>query len=204
MALADSIIVHDLASSPKLHQAIIASLTWQMTLGLVVIYLTVIIPAVSGAAHPPAFIGASIVLGTTLILLSAIDIRFLRLPNALTLPLLAAGLAFCVVFEWDDVRWRLAAAVFGFLILYAVAKLYFYLRGQHGLGLGDAKLLAASGAWLGIEGVPSTLLIASVSALCAALATQRAGRPIVRNTRIPFGPFLALGAWLTWFYGPMI
>ena len=173
-------------------------------LGFVIVYLAAVFPAVIGATHDRAFIGASVVLGTTLILLSAIDIRFFRLPNALTLPLLAAGLVFCAVFQWDDVRWRMAAAAFGFGILYGVAKLYFYLRGHRGLGLGDAKLLAASGAWLGIEGVPSTLLIASVSALCAALAAQLAGRPIARNTRIPFGPFLALGTWLTWFYGPMI
>lgn len=196
--------MHDLAAPLKLYRTILSSLSWQLTLGLVIMYLTMTIPAVSGAAHTHAFIGATIVLGATLILLSAIDIRFLRLPNALTLPLLAAGLAFCVVFQWDDVRWRSAAAVFGFGILYGVAKLYFYLRGQYGLGLGDAKLLAASGAWVGIEGVPSTLLIASVSALCAALATQLAGRRIARNTRIPFGPFLAVGTWLTWLYGPMI
>jgi leader peptidase (prepilin peptidase) / N-methyltransferase len=197
------IIVHELAGSSTLYRTITSSLSWQ-TLGFVIVYLAAAIPAVMGTTHEAAFIGASIVLGAALILLSAIDIRFLRLPNALTLPLLVVGLVFCVVFQWDDVRWRIAAAAFGFGILYGVAKLYFYLRGRHGLGLGDAKLLAASGAWLGLEGVPSTLLIASVSALGVALAGQLAGRPIARNTRVPFGPFLALGTWLTWFYGPMI
>ena len=61
-----------------------------------------------------------------------------------------------------------------------------------------------------LKGASSVELVRVLQGICegeayvTALATQRAGRPIARNTRIPFGPFLALGTWLTWFYGPMI
>ncbi len=199
-----AVIAHDSTAPCKLHKLIIASLDWQLTLSFAFGYLAVATPSVMGGSHDPAFLASSLVLGTALVLLSVIDVRFFRLPNALTLPLLAVGLALSFVFQWDDLLWRLAAAAFGFVILYGVAQLYFHIRGRHGLGLGDAKLLAASGAWLGIEGVPTTLLLASVGALCAALVAQLAGRQIATDTRIPFGAFLAGGTWLTWFYGPMI
>ena len=82
--------------------------------------------------------------------------------------------------------------------------LYRRWRGRDGLGLGDAKLLAASGAWLGLEGIAPTLLAASLSGLAAALIGHVAGRPIAAETRVPFGPFLAGATWLIWLYGAAV
>ncbi len=199
-----AIIVQLMPASSKLYTVMAASLSWPVTCGFIIGYIGVAAPAVAGTPQEPAFVAASLLLGSILILLSVIDVRFYRLPDALTFSLLATGLALCFVFQWDDVRWRLAAAAFGFGTLYGVNKLYHYIRARDGLGPGDAKLLAAAGAWLGMEGVPTTLLIASLSGLGAALLSRLAGRPIAADTRLPFGPFLALGTWLTWFYGPMI
>ena len=190
-----AVMVQLMPASSKLYTVIAASLSWRVTCGFIIVYVGVAAPAVAGTPQEPAFVAASLLLGTILILLSVIDVRFYRLPDALTFSLLATGLALCFVFQWDDVR---------FGTLYGVGKLYHYIRGRDGLGLGDAKLLAAAGAWLGMEGVPTTLLIASLSGLGAALLGRLAGRPISADTRLPFGPFLALGTWLTWFYGPMI
>jgi len=67
------------------------------------------------------------------------------------------------------------------------------LRKFQGLGLGDVKLLAASGIWIGIAGVPVQLVIASLGALSAAGVLKLAGSAITRQTALPFGPFLALG-----------
>jgi leader peptidase (prepilin peptidase)/N-methyltransferase len=75
--------------------------------------------------------------------------------------------------------------------------LYFKLRSYQGLGLGDVKLLAASGVWVGIAGVPVQLLVASLTALAAAGCLHIAGRTVTRQTRLPFGPFLALGLLVT-------
>jgi leader peptidase (prepilin peptidase) / N-methyltransferase len=140
--------------------------------------------------------------------LSVIDLATLRLPDALTLPLIAAGLLCAVVFEWDgsawvDVRWRLVAAALGFGLLFAVAWIYQRVRHRAGIGLGDAKLLAASGAWLGLEGLAPTLMVASLAGLSVALIGHFTGRPITAETRMPFGPFLAGATWLLWLYGPM-
>ncbi len=168
------------------------------------LFVVMALPAM--AAGPVAYqvLLASMVLGAGLAVLSAIDLVSLRLPDVLTVPLLISGLILCAYFQWDDVRLRIAAAALGYGVLYAVAWLYHRWRGRHGLGLGDAKLLAVSGAWLGIEGLPSTLLIACLAALGGALAATLAGRPVAADTRIPFGPFLAGATWLLWLYGPLL
>ena len=183
---------------------IAAAPPWRLALATAGLFAALAAPAFWTASPGLPFIVPTLLLGAVLIWLSVIDIGSYRLPDALTLPLLAAGLAFSYLFQWDDLRWRVAASALGFGLLYAVAWFYFKLRGRHGLGLGDAKLLAASGAWLGVEGVPATLLLASCSALCAALVSAFAGRPVAADTRMPFGPFLALGTWLTWLYGPLV
>jgi len=71
------------------------------------------------------------------------------------------------------------------------------------LGLGDAKLAAALGAFVSWQGMPGTVLIAAIVALLTVLSRALAGKPIARAEPIPFGPFLCLGAWITWLYGPL-
>ena len=67
------------------------------------------------------------------------------------------------------------------------------------LVLGDVKLFAAAGAWVGWQGLPSVLLIGAATGLAAALILGRA-RP---DQPVAFGPYLALGLWITWLYGPV-
>ena len=103
-------------------------------------------------------------LGWWLLALGWIDWRRLILPDALTLPLIALGLA--ATYLAPDELWdRVAGAAAGFLGLWAIAWLYRRLRGREGLGLGDAKLFAASGAWVGVGGLASVLAGAALGAL---------------------------------------
>lgn len=146
---------------------------------------------------------ATLALGATLAALSAIDLAVRRLPDVLTLPLAAAGIGLAWLIDPQLVPWRAAAALAGFLALWAVARLYLVLRGRAGLGLGDAKLLAASGAWVGLEGLPSVVLVGSVAALAALAVARWSGQVLSPHLAIPFGPFLALGFWLVWLYGPI-
>ena len=74
------------------------------------------------------------------------------------------------------------------------------VRGRDGLGLGDAKLLAAIGAFVGLNLLPLTLLLAACAGLLAAGAAALAGRRMTSATAIPFGPFLALSGWLLFLY----
>jgi leader peptidase (prepilin peptidase)/N-methyltransferase len=147
---------------------------------------------------------ASLALGWTLLALAAIDLRHHLLPDLLTLPLIPAGLA--VVWLVDAARLPdhavgAAAGLIGFVL---IAWLYRRLRHREGLGLGDAKLLAAGGAWLGWQALPGVVALAAVVALAVALAGALAGGKLGATTKIAFGPHLALAIWLVWLYGPLV
>jgi leader peptidase (prepilin peptidase)/N-methyltransferase len=163
------------------------------------------------AALPGWAAWAVAVMGWFLIALAAIDAKHFFLPDALTLPLLALGqIAASLGVLAPGLAWPVApldaflGAMAGFASLALIAWAYRRLRGRAGLGLGDAKLLAASGAWAGWQGLPSVVLIASLAALAAALAlaAYRRRRP-APGDRLAFGPYLALGTWLVVLYGPM-
>lgn len=160
-------------------------------------------PAVLSFTPSAATLGATAVLGFVLVLLSAIDIHEYRLPDLLTLPLTALGIVLVPLLGWDDTWARILAAAVGFLSFWLVSVIFRRVRGYDGLGLGDAKLLAAAGAWVGIEGLASVVLLACLAALAFAGAAHLLGRGIGRETRIPFGPFLGLATWLVWLYGAL-
>nr|WP_294523094.1 A24 family peptidase [uncultured Rhodopila sp.] len=140
-------------------------------------------------------------LGWTLLAAAWIDVRSMILPDVLTLPLLLAGLAVTAVSSPDDVTDHALAAALGYLLLFGTAWIYRRLRGRDGLGLGDAKLLAALGAWLGLSGLPLVLVLASCLGLAAAGVAMAFGKRVGAGTAIPFGPFLAVAGWLLWLYG---
>jgi leader peptidase (prepilin peptidase)/N-methyltransferase len=88
-------------------------------------------------------------------------------------------------------------------VLFLVAVGYQLLRKREGMGGGDIKLLAMIGAFLGLPGVIYTLFASSlVGSLAGALLMFRDKSG--RGTRIPFGPFLALGAMTYVFWGPAL
>lgn len=124
------------------------------------------------------------------------DIRSFRVPDSVSLPLIAAGLA---VAPWAAVGWQSAwaGALVGYLVLTAVSVGFERLRGYEGLGRGDAKLLAVGGAWCGLPALPVIVLIAAVSGLLFAgwrrLVTGQVPRVL------PFAPFLGgaiIAVWL--------
>jgi leader peptidase (prepilin peptidase)/N-methyltransferase len=143
------------------------------------------------------------VLGWWLLALAWIDLRSWLLPDALTLPLIIAGLAAAFLFNPDLLTERALGAALGYLSLTAIAALYRALRGREGLGGGDAKLLAASGAWLGAAALPQVILLAALSALAAAAGLRIAGVRLGIHSALPFGPFLALATWVLWLLGPL-
>jgi leader peptidase (prepilin peptidase) / N-methyltransferase len=103
------------------------------------------------------------------------------------------------------VVWHLAAALAGYAALLAVEVGYRRLRGRDGLGRGDAKLLGAIGAWVGLQGLAACLFVAASAGIVFILAGSRLrGTEVRGDVAIAFGPFLALGGWLTWLYGPLM
>lgn len=146
----------------------------------------------------------SCALGWTLLALAAIDQRYLLLPDELTLPLVPAGFLVAGSAEILQLSDRIVAAAAGFLSLWVLAIAYSWLRGREGMGLGDAKIMAAAGAWVGVTGLGSVLLIATLSALALVAAGHALKESPSRYDAIAFGPHLCLGLWLVWLYGPLV
>jgi leader peptidase (prepilin peptidase)/N-methyltransferase len=155
---------------------------------------------VCGVTDDPARLWLGCLLGWMLLALGWIDLDHQRLPDALSLPLLLAGLAGTWVLNPEELTDHAEAAAIGYLAFRGLALAYRRLRGREGLGQGDAKLLAAGGAWVGLAPLPTVVLIAAVATLATVLVVAR-GRPISRTTAIPFGPGLALAIWAVWLAG---
>jgi leader peptidase (prepilin peptidase) / N-methyltransferase len=145
----------------------------------------------------------SIIFGWTLLAVAIIDFRWLWLPNALTLPLGLAGLLATWVIMPSGVIDHVIGAVAGYLVLAAAAWVYRRYRGREGLGEGDPRLFGAIGAWVGWQGLGTVLLYAGIAGLLFLLLLSWTGRQIQLTTRLSFGPYLCLGAWLVWLYGPL-
>lgn len=142
-------------------------------------------------------------LGWQLLLLAVVDAEHFWLPDALTAPLLITGLIAATVIPKGSLLHSVIGAAAGFMSLWLLALAYRRLRHREGMGGGDPILLAAGGAWVAWIGLPSVLLWASVSALSLVAARLVTGRAVSGQDRLPFGPFLATGIWLTWLFGPL-
>jgi leader peptidase (prepilin peptidase)/N-methyltransferase len=133
-------------------------------------------------------------MAAALLALALIDWDTTVLPDAITYPLLWAGVA-CAALGWlpglSTVQ-SVWGAIAGYLSLWSVYWLFKLATGKDGMGYGDFKLLAALGAWLGWQAVLPIVLMASVLGACVGLLMKATGS--LREGRfVPFGPFLAGG-----------
>ncbi len=133
---------------------------------------------------------ASAVLAVTLSWICVTDLRSFRIPDAASLGLVALGLAFSLATPLVTFEQALLGAAVGYGVFATLGAVFFWRTGRDGLGLGDAKLLAGAGAWLGLIHLPLVVLGAAVSALVFAVVT--------RQRRIAFGPWLAGAFWIVW------
>jgi leader peptidase (prepilin peptidase)/N-methyltransferase len=131
--------------------------------------------------------------------LLAIDYDHQILPDWITLPGIAVGLALAFVSVRRTPLEAALGAALGAGGLFLLAFTYEKIAGQEGMGLGDVKMLGMIGALLGPTGVVITLLLGSVSGsiVGVALILTRGGSA---KTKLPFGVFLALGAIAAWFF----
>lgn len=146
----------------------------------------------------PAWLWIGCGLGWALLALAWIDALWFTLPDPLTLPLLLAGLGVTLWLDPASTPAHAAAAAGGYLVFRGIALAYRRLRGAEGLGEGDAKLLAALGAWGGPALLGPTVLGAALLGLGWAGALALARRPVGRSTRLPFGTLLCASFWALW------
>ncbi len=153
------------------------------------------------AAPTPLLAAAGCLLGFGLVALAAVDIAAWRLPDRLTGPLAATGLLVTALAQPEALPGHLIGGLIGYAALAVVAWGFVRWRGREALGMGDAKLCAVGGAWLGWSALPSMILLACLGGLLvfagAALLRGRGalGRPIA------FGVPLAVAIWLVWVFG---
>ncbi len=143
----------------------------------------------------------------TLIACTIIDFEHQLLPDDLTLPLLWLGLLLNTRHVYVAAPDAILGAALGYLLLWSVYWLFRLFTGKEGMGYGDFKLLAALGAWMGWQGLPLILLLASVTGAVAGIAYLIVRR---RSLAFPFGPYLAIAGYvvmieyhplMSWLYG---
>jgi leader peptidase (prepilin peptidase)/N-methyltransferase len=170
-----------------------------------VVELIALVPVLWAATLQDGWLlAASAVFAWLLLALAWTDVRTQRLPNALTISLIVAGLAACAIYDRDAILDHIIGAIAGFAAFWLVGLVYRRLRGKDGLGLGDAKLVAGLGALIAWEGLASVIFLGAMIGI--ALVLVRAfvfGKASLRE-RLPFGPALALAGWIVWLYGPLI
>jgi len=145
-------------------------------------------------------LAAGLVFTWALIAASAIDIDTQLLPDRITLPLLWIGLLVNVFGVFVDLRSAVLGAAAGYLLLWSVYWGFKLLAGKEGMGFGDFKLLAALGAWTGWQTLPLILLVsAGAGAVIGIALIWLSGKG--RDTRLPFGPYLAAGGMVALVWG---
>ncbi len=141
------------------------------------------------------------VAGGLLIVVSFIDFAEFILPDVFTLPGAAVafvGMTLLVGMPWQN---SLLGAVIGAGFFWFLQQGYYLIRRVEGLGTGDIKLMLMLGALVGWQGLPVMIFLAAFTALAASLGYMAKNAHQGMRTRIPFGPFLSLGAMLQILYG---
>ena len=141
-----------------------------------------------------------VVFAWTSLALGLIDLEHQILPDVMTYPAIAFGLAFSFFGGLVPFADSVAGAVVGAALPTAVILLYKWLRGVEGMGWGDVKYLAAIGAVVGLHGCLMVLVVAAVMGAAVGIGLIVLGRGSGR-TALPFGTFLA-AAVILWLYLP--
>jgi leader peptidase (prepilin peptidase)/N-methyltransferase len=153
------------------------------------------------APGPDGLAGA--LLGALMLAIAVTDARRYLIPNELTAVAAVLALVRAAAIGPDAgtlaLLWALGRALIIALPLLALMAGYRALRGRDGLGLGDVKLAAVGGAWLGLPALFAAIELAALAAIGAYLlnaAIKR--RPLQSTALLPFGTFLAPAIWLGW------
>jgi leader peptidase (prepilin peptidase) / N-methyltransferase len=141
---------------------------------------------------PTAFLVVRLMFGCAMIVLFVIDLQHRILPNVITLPGIVVGVV-CSVLVGPGWLPSLIGIAVGGGSLWAIAEVYYRVRHEEGLGMGDVKMLAMIGAFLGWRLVLLTLVLASFSGTIVGIGVLLLKRESMKYA-LPFGTFLALGA----------
>jgi leader peptidase (prepilin peptidase) / N-methyltransferase len=141
---------------------------------------------------------------SVMILAATIDARLFIIPNKITYPMMFLAPLAAIVHPEYSVNQALIGALLGGGGLFLVAWVYYLLRKRRGLGLGDVKLMAVIGGWLGAWAVLPTLALGSILGSVVGITAMLWQRKFSLTLQMPFGPFLALGAFAVMYFGDKV
>jgi len=133
-----------------------------------------------------------------IVALAVIDLQRMVLPDGLNLLLAALGAIQSVAFGQPALIDAALGTLAASSILMLLITLYRGFRGVDGLGFGDVKFVAAAAIWIGWQGLPLMLSVASTTALAFVTIRAFRERKLDRMAPLPFGPFLGLGTLFAW------
>ena len=151
---------------------------------------------------PGILLVSRLIFGCALIVLFAIDLEHHILPNVITVPGILVGFAFSFVTEPGWLA-SLIGIIMGGGVLWAVAEGYYWLRHEEGLGMGDVKMLAMIGAFVGWKLTLVALMLGSLSGSVIGMYLVATERGTLKYA-LPFGTFLAIGAAAAATVGPRL
>jgi leader peptidase (prepilin peptidase)/N-methyltransferase len=137
----------------------------------------------------------------SLVIVTFIDLRHKIIPDVISLPGILAGFAAVSLFRLNGLSWKdsLMGMIIGGGLLYLIGVSYERLRKKEGMGMGDVKLLAMIGAWMGYMALPYIILVSSLTGIIIGGGSLFLSKKDL-GQRIPFGPFLVLGTLVTLFF----
>jgi leader peptidase (prepilin peptidase) / N-methyltransferase len=170
-------------------------------LSLAILLIAVVATSLLAEPGPDGVLGA--LLGALMLAIAATDARRFIIPNELTGAAVALALLRAAMIGpdagWYALLWAAGRALAIALPFLALKAGYRAFRGRDGLGLGDIKLAAVAGAWLGLVTVFAVVEAATLVALAAYVVSGvRRRRPLRSTAFLPFGLFLAPAIWLGW------
>lgn len=140
---------------------------------------------------------ASLALFLLLATVALVDVRTRRIPDPLNALIVASGLGATLLLDGSLLN-SVIGIVSGYGAMWGVSAGYRAVRGADGVGMGDAKLLAGAGAWLGWLGLPFVVLIASSVGLVWVAVKRLSGQTVSPRDALAFGPFLCVGVFVVW------
>jgi leader peptidase (prepilin peptidase) / N-methyltransferase len=150
---------------------------------------------------PIHYFFAYFIFSSALIVTIRSDIETMLISRCVTIFLVPLGALFSTYGLLPlSLRESIAGALFGYLFLFSINSIFKYLRNMDGIGEGDFDLILFIGSFTGIIGCWTSIMIGSILGslygLCTFLFTKNTNDKLSLQTKIPFGPFLAFGAFL--------
>jgi len=147
----------------------------------------------------------ALVFSSVLLICSVIDLEHQIIPDVLSLPLIAMAPLAAMFHPELDLKSCVIGIVLGGGLFYAIAWIYFLVRKEYGLGLGDVKLLAGIGGWLGYQAVLTTIFWASMlGSIIGVTVIMLSRKKTDMKLKLPFGPFLSLAAIVLLLFGSQL